>query len=196
MSQVDLVMILMIDNYDSFTFNLYHLCSSFVDSIQIVRNDKISLSEVADLKPKALILSPGPKSPKEAGVCVALIQQFAPYIPILGVCLGMQAIGSAFGAEVIRAPYPMHGKTSQVFHTGKDLFQDISQPMTVGRYHSLMIQKTFLPSTLIENAWTSEGLIMGVRHRDFSCFGVQFHPESILTKEGDLLIRNFFNLIG
>ena len=188
-------MILLIDNYDSFTFNLYQLCSSFVDSIQVVRNDKISVKEVANLKPKAIILSPGPKSPQEAGICIELIQTLSPYIPLLGVCLGMQALGAAFGANVIRAPFPMHGKPSQIFHSGQLLYQDVPQPMTVGRYHSLMLDKVSLPPVLIEDASTKEGLVMGVRHRNYPSFGVQFHPESILTQGGDRLIGNFFNML-
>ncbi len=188
-------MILLIDNYDSFTFNLHQLCSSIVGPIQVVRNDKITLSEIAALNPKAIILSPGPKSPLEAGICMDLIRTFADRIPILGICLGMQAMGVVFGAVLMRSPFPMHGKPSQVIHSGRHLYQDVPSPMTVGRYHSLMLQKGSLPSCLIEEAATEDGLIMGIRHRDYPCFGVQFHPESILTVGGDILVRNFFNMI-
>lgn len=188
-------MILLIDNYDSFTFNLYHLCSSFVSPIRVVRNDKISVEEIAHLQPAAIILSPGPKSPDEAGICIKLIQLLSPHIPILGVCLGMQAIGAAFGANVIKAPFPMHGKVSHIRHSGELLYKNICQPMTVGRYHSLMLQKDALPAVLTEDAFTEDGIVMGVHHRDYPCFGVQFHPESILTKGGDQLIANFFDMI-
>lgn len=193
-------MILLIDNYDSFTFNLYHLCASVINlettPLQVVRNDKITLNEIKDLNPKALILSPGPKSPAEAGICIDLIRKFSPHIPILGVCLGMQAIGAAFGAEVIRAPFPMHGKIATITHTGHHLYENAPQPMKVGRYHSLMVERSSLPSTLIADSFTEDGLIMGLRHRDYPCFGVQFHPESILTQGGDVLIKNFFKIRG
>lgn len=188
-------MILLIDNYDSFTFNLYQLCASLVDAVHVVRNDKISVKEVFDLQPDAIILSPGPKSPYEAGICIELIQSFAATVPILGVCLGMQAIGVAFGANMIRAPFPMHGKSSAVVHSGQQLFQDIPNPMIVGRYHSLLLEKSSLPSVLVEEATTDDGLIMALRHRDYPCFGVQFHPESILTENGDRLVSNFFKLL-
>lgn len=188
-------MILLIDNYDSFTFNLYQLCSSYADRIHIVRNDKITIEKIDELKPKAIILSPGPKSPKEAGICIEAIQTFASHIPILGVCLGMQAIGEAFGGNTIRASVPMHGKSSQIFHTQQLLYKDMPNPMTVGRYHSLMLEKSSLSDVLVADAFTEDGLIMGVRHRDFPCFGVQFHPESILTENGDKLINNFFKMI-
>lgn len=188
-------MILMIDNYDSFTFNLHQLCSSIAGPIQVVRNDKISLEGIAKLNPRAIILSPGPKSPHEAGVCLEVLHTFADRIPILGICLGMQAIGVAFGAVLMRSPFPMHGKTSKVLHSGKGLYQDVPNPMIVGRYHSLMLQKGSLPPALIEEAVTEDGLIMGVKHRDYPCYGVQFHPESILTEGGDVLVRNFFELI-
>lgn len=187
-------MILLIDNYDSFTYNLHQLCLPFAESIIVARNDKITVDEIVCLKPKAIILSPGPKSPKEAGICIELIQKLAPSIPILGVCLGMQAIGAAFGAQVVRAPFPMHGKAAQVLHSGKNLFEKILQPMIVGRYHSLMVQKESLPSALIQEAITEDGILMGIRHREYPCFGVQFHPESILTQNGSQLIANFINL--
>lgn len=185
-------MILLIDNYDSFTFNLYQLCFSFTDSIHVVRNDKISIAEIVQLNPKAIILSPGPKSPYEAGICMEVIQAFASTIPILGVCLGMQTIAAAFGGHIVRAPFPMHGKTSSINHSGELLYKDIPQPMTVARYHSLLVDLDSLPSVLIADSFTEEGLIMGLHHRDFPSYGVQFHPESILTEWGERLVGNFF----
>lgn len=187
-------MVLLIDNYDSFTYILSHLCTSFVDNIQVVRNDKISISEIEAMNPKAIIISPGPKSPAEAGICIELVQAFAPKIPILGICLGMQAIGAAYGANVVRSSMPMHGKTSAVQHSGKLLYKDIPHPMKVGRYHSLMLEKSSLPPVIIQEACTADGVIMGIRHRDYPCYGVQFHPESVMTEGGDVLVGNFFRL--
>lgn len=188
-------MILLIDNYDSFTYNLYQLCCSFTDSIHIVRNDKISIAEIAYLKPQAIILSPGPKSPFESGICLEAIKTFVSTIPILGVCLGMQAIAAALGGSIVRAPYPMHGKASSIFHSGQFLYNGIPAPMIAGRYHSLLVDKESLPPDLIADAFTEEGLIMGIRHRNYPCYGVQFHPESILTQFGERLLSNFFTIL-
>ena len=185
-------MIIIIDNYDSYTYNLYQLCTRFEDDIRVYRNDAITVDEVVKLGPEAVIISPGPKAPEDAGICVELIRKIAPSIPILGVCLGMQSIGAAFGASIVRAPVPMHGKTSLVYHDYGMLYTTLSQPFVVGRYHSLVIDSNTLPKELIKDAETEDGIVMGVRHRDYPCYGVQFHPESILTEEGERLVGNFF----
>ncbi len=184
-------MLIMIDNYDSFTYNLVQYFGQLGEEVQVFRNDQIDLHELAAVHPARLVISPGPCSPDEAGISMAAIRHFAGQIPILGVCLGHQAIGAAFGGKVIRAPRLMHGKTSLIYHDGKDLFQGIPSPFEATRYHSLIVERETLPDCLSVSAQTAVGEIMGLRHREFAIFGVQFHPESILTAEGLNLLRNF-----
>ncbi|WP_211444473.1 anthranilate synthase component II [Collimonas humicola] len=184
-------MLLMIDNYDSFTYNLVQYFGELGEDVRTFRNDEITLDEINALKPDRICLSPGPCSPKEAGICVDLLQQFAGQLPILGVCLGHQAIGEAFGGKVIRAQQVMHGKTSPISHTGVGVFKDLPNPFTVIRYHSLAIERASIPACLEITAWTEDGEIMGVRHKDYDIEGVQFHPESILSEHGHALLRNF-----
>lgn len=184
-------MILLIDNYDSFSHNLYQLIAGIYGKVKVVRNDVITLGEIRDLQPKAIVLSPGPGHPEEAGICVDVIREFAPTIPILGVCLGHQAIGIAFGGKVVSAPEIFHGKKSPVFHRRKGMFKGAPMPLATGRYHSLVIDKKTMPECLVLEAEDAKETVMAVRHSQFLCFGVQFHPESILTAEGELLIRNF-----
>jgi anthranilate synthase/aminodeoxychorismate synthase-like glutamine amidotransferase len=187
-------MLLMIDNYDSFTYNLVQYLGELGEDIRVFRNDKITINEIEDLKPDRIVISPGPCTPKEAGVSVATIRYFAGRLPILGVCLGHQSIGAAFGGEIIRAPHLMHGKTSLIFHDGKTIFKGLPDPFEATRYHSLLIRKENVPDCLEITAWTESGEIMGVRHREFLIEGVQFHPESILTIAGKDLLRNFLGL--
>ncbi|WP_211455180.1 anthranilate synthase component II [Collimonas antrihumi] len=184
-------MLLMIDNYDSFTYNLVQYFGELGEDVRTFRNDEITLDEINALKPDRICLSPGPCSPKEAGICVDLLQQFAGKLPILGVCLGHQAIGEAFGGKVIRAQKVMHGKTSPITHTGVGVFKDLPNPFTVIRYHSLAIERSSIPACLEITAWTEDGEIMGVRHKEYDIEGVQFHPESILSEHGHALLRNF-----
>jgi len=186
-------MLLMIDNYDSFTFNLVQYFGELHDDIRVFRNDKIAVDEIAKLKPDAIVISPGPCTPKEAGISVEVIKQLGKTIPILGVCLGHQSIGYAFGGEVIRAPYLMHGKVSDVTHDGKTIYKDVPSPFVATRYHSLIIKRETCPACLEISAQTSDGLIMGVRHREYPIEGVQFHPEAILTTVGKSLIKNFID---
>jgi anthranilate synthase component II len=183
--------VLMIDNYDSFTYNLVQYLAELGAEVMVRRNDAITLDEVAALAPDGVVVSPGPCTPREAGVSVPLIQRFAGQIPILGVCLGHQAIGAAFGGHIVRAPRIMHGKTSPIRHDGTGVFSGLPDPFAATRYHSLVIDPTTLPATLERTAWTDEGEIMGVRHRTAFVEGVQFHPESILTIEGKRLLANF-----
>ena len=187
-------MILVIDNYDSFTYNLVQLLGGITPSIEVRRNDEVSLEEVASLAPSHIVLSPGPGRPEEAGITVALVKRFAPSIPILGVCLGHQAIGVAFGARVVHAPSLMHGRTSAIHHAGDPLFRGVTNPCTATRYHSLVISPEGFPRDLSRIAETSDGVIMAVRHRTYSTVGVQFHPESILTEEGELMMRNWMEV--
>jgi len=184
-------MLLMIDNYDSFTYNLVQYFGELGEDVRTFRNDEITLDEITALNPDRICLSPGPCSPKEAGICVDLLQQFAGKLPILGVCLGHQAIGEAFGGKVIRAQQVMHGKTSPITHTGVGVFKDLPNPFTVIRYHSLAIERASIPACLEITAWTEDGEIMGVRHKEYDIEGVQFHPESILSEHGHALLRNF-----
>lgn len=182
----------MIDNFDSFTYNLVQYLGEMGEELVVKRNDEITLDEIAALKPDKIIVSPGPCSPNEAGVSVATIQRFAGEIPILGVCLGHQAIGQAFGGHIVRADYLMHGKTSPISHDGRGVFSDLPSPFDATRYHSLLIERTTCPDCLEISAETAEGEIMGVRHKELPLEGVQFHPESILTGEnGKQLLRNF-----
>lgn len=184
-------MILMIDNYDSFTYNLVQYLGEMGQELQVHRNDKISLDEIADQRPDSLIISPGPCTPTEAGISVEVVQRFAGEIPILGVCLGHQSIGQAFGGRVIRAERLMHGKTSMIHHDSRTLYENLPNPFEATRYHSLIIERSSLPACLEVSAETDVGEIMGVRHRNHKVEGVQFHPESILTRVGKDLLRNF-----
>jgi anthranilate synthase/aminodeoxychorismate synthase-like glutamine amidotransferase len=189
-------MILMIDNYDSFTYNLVQYLGQFGREVLVRRNDEIALDEINDLRPEALFLSPGPCSPKEAGVTVDVIRTFYRTIPVMGVCLGHQAIGYAFGGNVVRADRIMHGKTSPIHNDGKTIFKGLPNPFVAGRYHSLIVEKNSLPDCLEISAETVEGEIMGIRHRQYPVEGIQFHPESILTPNGKRIIKNFLDIIG
>lgn len=184
-------MLLMIDNYDSFTYNLVQYFGELGEDVRTFRNDEISLEQIAELAPDRICLSPGPCTPNEAGICVPVLKTFAGKIPILGVCLGHQSIGAAFGGKVVRAKQVMHGKTSQIAHTGVGVFRNLPSPFTVIRYHSLAIERASLPDCLEVTAWTDDGEIMGVRHKEFALEGVQFHPESILSEHGHALLKNF-----
>ena len=184
-------MLLMIDNYDSFTYNLVQYFGELGEEVRTVRNDEITLDEIVAMKPDRICISPGPCTPHEAGVSIAVLQQFDGKLPILGVCLGHQAIGAAFGGKVIRAKQVMHGKTALLAHTGVGVFKGLPDPFTVIRYHSLAIERESLPDCLEVTAWTDDGEIMGVRHKTLDIEGVQFHPESILTEHGHELLQNF-----
>jgi anthranilate synthase component 2 len=181
----------MIDNYDSFTYNIVQYFGELGEHVHTVRNDQITLSDIAEMKPDRICISPGPKSPKDAGVSVDVLKEFKGKVPILGVCLGHQAIGEAFGGNVIRAKRVMHGKTSLIAHTGVGVFKGLPSPFTVIRYHSLAIERASLPDCLEVTAWTDDGEIMGVRHKEYDIEGVQFHPESILSEYGHALLKNF-----
>jgi para-aminobenzoate synthetase component II len=187
-------MILLLDNYDSFTYNLAQYLGELGTKLEVWRNDKISLDEIARHKPERIVISPGPCTPREAGISVDLIRRFAGEIPILGVCLGHQAIGEAFGGKVVRAKRILHGKTSEITHDGKTIFRGLPKPFTATRYHSLIVERKSLPRTLEVSAETSDGTIMGLRHKKFRVEGVQFHPESILTGVGMEILRNFLSL--
>jgi para-aminobenzoate synthetase component II len=187
-------MILLLDNYDSFTYNLAQYLGQMGQDLEIRRNDQITLDEVAELAPERIVISPGPCTPKEAGVSVPLIQRFSGQIPILGVCLGHQAIGAAFGGRVIRAPKVMHGKTSEIHHDKKTIFRGLDEPFTATRYHSLIVERKSLPDMLEISAETDDGTIMGLRHRKMKVEGVQFHPESVLTGAGFKLLENFLSI--
>jgi anthranilate synthase component 2 len=187
-------MLLMIDNYDSFTYNLVQYFAELGETVEVHRNDKITVAEVAARRPDRLVISPGPCSPDEAGISVAVIRELAGKLPILGVCLGHQSIGQAFGGRIVRAGRLMHGKTSPVHHDGRELFAGLSNPFEATRYHSLLIERATLPPCLEITAWTAEDEIMGVRHREQPLWGVQFHPESILTVEGKRLLENFLEM--
>ena len=187
-------MILVIDNYDSFTYNLVQLIGRISPSIEVTRNDEVSLDEIASLGPSHIVLSPGPGRPEDAGITVGLVNRFAPSIPILGVCLGHQAIGVAFGGKVVHAPSLMHGRTSSIHHAGDRLFRGVMNPCTATRYHSLVISPEGFPRELERIAETADGVIMAVRHRTHPTVGVQFHPESILTEEGEIMIRNWMEV--
>jgi anthranilate synthase/aminodeoxychorismate synthase-like glutamine amidotransferase len=190
-------MILVIDNYDSFTFNLVQYLAELGATVEVYRNDRIRVEEIAARSPRAIVISPGPGAPDDAGITLEAIRTFAGRIPILGVCLGHQAIGQAFGGRIVRAPVLMHGKTSMIVHDGRTIFRDLPNPFPATRYHSLVVERDSVPACLEVSATSSDGLIMGVRHREFVCEGVQFHPESIMTGHvGKLLLRNFLQLCG
>ena len=187
-------MIFVLDNYDSFTYNLVQYLGELGAELQVSRNDRISTDEIASLAPAKIVISPGPCTPDEAGISVELVQRFAGEIPILGVCLGHQSIGQAFGGIVKRAPYIMHGKTSQIRHDGQGVYAGLPNPFTATRYHSLAVERESLPDCLEVVAETEDGVLMGIRHRQFGVQGVQFHPESILTPEGKNLLSNFLSM--
>ncbi len=189
-------MILVIDNYDSFTYNLVHYLNELGADTAVYRNDALSVTEALGLKPAALLLSPGPKAPDQAGICLPLLEAAPADLPILGVCLGHQAIGQAFGGEVIRAKAVMHGKVSKVRHNDKGIFKGLPNPFTATRYHSLAVRREDLPADLEVTAWTDDGEIMGVQHKTRPIFGVQFHPESIATEGGHQMLANFMDLAG
>jgi anthranilate synthase component 2 len=185
---------LVIDNYDSFTWNLVHLVAPLVDGIEVVRNDVITTDEVLERAPDAVVLSPGPCTPNEAGLCLDLVARAGPRIPMFGVCLGLQAMGQALGGTVVRAAVPMHGKVSQIRHAGGGVFRGINAPIQATRYHSLVVDRESCPEELEVTAETADGLIMGLSHRSLPIHGVQFHPESILSEQGETILRNFFAL--
>lgn len=188
-------MLLVIDNYDSFTYNLVQYLGELGEQVEVRRNDEVTVAEIeSQLKPERILISPGPGTPDDAGVSLQVIENFAGRIPILGVCLGHQAIGQAFGGRVTRAPHLCHGKSSPIEHDGKTIFAGLDQPLQAGRYHSLIVESASLPSCLEITARTADGLIMGLRHREMKVEGVQFHPESIMTTQGMSLLANFLNL--
>ena len=186
-------MILLIDNYDSFTYNLYHYLGELGADVRVYRNDEISLDEIESLGPEKIVVSPGPCTPKEAGISCDAIKRFGARIPIFGVCLGHQSIGAAFGGKIVRAPSIMHGKLSDVSHDSQTIFRDVKNPFGAMRYHSLVIDPNSLPDELIVSAQTNDGVIMAVRHQSLPVEGVQFHPESILNEEGKKILRNFLD---
>ena len=187
---------LVVDNYDSFTFNLVQYLRELGATVAIARNDALSVSDVARLDPAAIVMSPGPRIPEEAGICVDLVRELGATVPILGVCLGHQAIGIAYGARVVRAPSVVHGKVGAVHHGGAGVLRGLEDPFMATRYHSLVVSSTLLPDVLEATAWSDDGLIMAMRHRDFPVEGVQFHPESVGTPAGRALLRNFLETAG
>ncbi|HLQ29083.1 MAG TPA: aminodeoxychorismate/anthranilate synthase component II [Ktedonobacteraceae bacterium] len=184
-------MLLLIDNYDSFTYNLYQYLAELGAAITVHRNDQVTLDEIRAMQPDFIVISPGPCTPHEAGLSCSIIETFGPYIPTLGVCLGHQAIGQVYGGNVVRAPEPVHGKTSLIYHQGQGVLQNLPMPFEANRYHSLIVERSTLPDELEITAETAEGLIMGLRHRTYPVEGIQFHPESIMTPVGKDLLRNF-----
>jgi anthranilate synthase component II len=186
--------VLVIDNYDSFTYNLVHYIGELGAEPEVVRNDKITLDEIAAKAPDAIVLSPGPCTPNEAGICLSLIERFAGEIPMFGVCLGLQSMGQAFGGEVVRAPVPMHGKVSTVTHDGRGVFRGLNRQFESTRYHSLVVREETLPEGLSITARSDDGQIMGLQHRDLPVHGVQFHPESIASENGHAILQNFLNI--
>ncbi len=190
-------MVLVLDNYDSFTYNLVQYFGELGAEVEVRRNDQVTVAEAAAMRPQRIVVSPGPCTPREAGISVELIRHFAGKVPVLGVCLGHQAIGEAFGGRVVRAAHVMHGKTSAVMHDNKTIFHGLPMPMTATRYHSLIVEEEYLPPELEISAWTTEKdgtrTIMGLRHKQYAVEGVQFHPESVLTEHGKALVRNFLS---
>jgi anthranilate synthase component II len=186
--------ILLLDNYDSFTYNLAQYLGELGCQVEVHRNDRISVEQIAQRKPERIVISPGPCTPQEAGICVELVQKLAGKIPILGVCLGHQAIGAAFGGKIIRAPKLFHGKTSQIRHDGSGVFRGLPNPFTATRYHSLIVERKSLPAELQVTAETDDDIIMGIQHRQYPLMGVQFHPESVLTDAGKQLLKNFLSI--
>ncbi|MGH7120660.1 MAG: anthranilate synthase component II [Acetobacteraceae bacterium] len=188
-------MLLLIDNYDSFTFNLVHFLGEVGATSEVWRNDAIGVEEALAKQPEAIVLSPGPCTPSQAGICVPLVRAAVGRVPVLGVCLGHQAVGEAFGGTIARAPLPMHGKTSRIFHDGSALFSGVRNPLVATRYHSLIVSRDRLPAELIVSAWTEDGIVMGLRHRTAPVFGVQFHPESIASEDGHAILANFLAIV-
>jgi anthranilate synthase/aminodeoxychorismate synthase-like glutamine amidotransferase len=186
--------ILLLDNYDSFTYNLAQYLGELGCQVEVHRNDRISVEQIAQRKPERIVISPGPCTPQEAGISVELVEKLAGKLPILGVCLGHQAIGAAFGGKIIRAPKLFHGKTSQIRHDGSGVFRGLPNPFTATRYHSLIVERKSLPAELQVTAETDDDIIMGIQHRDYPLMGVQFHPESVLTDSGKQLLKNFLSL--
>jgi anthranilate synthase component 2 len=184
----------MVDNYDSFVYNLVQYFGELGADLKVVRNDKITLAQIRRMKPQAIVISPGPGSPEEAGISVEIVREFAGRVPILGVCLGHQAIGYAFGGRIVRAKNLMHGKTSMIHHDGKGVFKGVENPFEATRYHSLLVDRKDFPSDLEVTAWTKAKEIMGLRHKKYPIFGVQFHPESIMTGQGKKILKNFLML--
>jgi anthranilate synthase/aminodeoxychorismate synthase-like glutamine amidotransferase len=186
-------MILFIDNYDSFTYNLVDLLGKMEPDLKVVRNDEIPLEKIAEIKPEGIVISPGPGRPEDAGISMDTIKKYGPEIPVLGICLGHQSIGQIYGGNVIRADYPVHGKTSKVKHTGHFVFNNIESPFEATRYHSLIVEKKSLPENLEIIAETEEGVIMGLQHKQYPIMGLQFHPESILTPQGEQMLANWLD---
>lgn len=185
-------MLVLIDNYDSFTYNLVQYLGDLGQRVEVFRNDKIAARDVLDLKPAGIALSPGPSDPDHAGICIEMVRKAAEYgVPLLGVCLGHQTIGQVFGGKVVRAPRPVHGKLSEIFHEGRGLFRGIPSPLRATRYHSLVVERDTFPECLEITAWTEDGLVMGLSHKTLPIHGVQFHPESILTEHGHAMLKNF-----
>lgn len=189
-------MFLLIDNYDSFTYNLFHYFGEIGIAVDVRRNDALSADAALALRPQAIVISPGPCDPDRAGICLELIAKAAGQVPVLGVCLGHQAIGQAFGGRVVRAPKPMHGKTSMVTHAGTDIFSGLPSPFAANRYHSLMVARDGLPDCLVVTAVSEDGVVQGIAHRTLPIYGVQFHPESIATQHGHALLRNFLDIVA
>lgn len=187
-------MLVVIDNYDSFTYNLVQYFGELGAEMKVFRNDEITVEELRALKPSRICISPGPCTPNEAGVSCEVIKEFGPELPVFGVCLGHQSIGQVYGGKVIRAAELMHGKTSMIYHEGASVFKDLSRPFIATRYHSLIVEKDSLPDCLEVTAWTDDGMIMGLKHKEHNVHGVQFHPESILTDEGKQILKNFLEL--
>lgn len=186
-------MLLLIDNYDSFTYNLYQYLCELGARIEVRRNDQVTLEQIEQMQPEQIVISPGPCTPQQAGLSCEIIRRFGSHTPLLGVCLGHQAIGQVYGGHVIRAPAPMHGKTSLIYHQGQGVLHDLPAPFTANRYHSLIVERATLPTALEVTAETADGLIMGLRHRTYPVQGVQFHPESIMTPAGKDLLQNFLS---
>lgn len=187
--------LILLDNYDSFTYNLLHYLGELGREADVIRNDAMSAAQVLERKPEAIVISPGPGTPDESGICLELIERAAGNVPMFGVCLGLQSMGQAFGGKVVRAPVPMHGKISPVYHQGQSVFKDLPSPFNATRYHSLIVERASLPECLAVTAETQDGLIMGLCHKRYNLHAVQFHPESIASEHGHTILKNFLNLL-